>query len=264
MLRFLCLMRTPPRVGFSSLVLRAEKGNHARTPNGSATKKEVRYRRSSSSRGRERPLQVFEARRNGSRLRPAVRAGEGEPEGKDSSEVVATELRRPFPPNPPPSLLRPFESASPGKLRAVSINPPAPSRPDPPSRRGRGWGCRAARSPPKAARRLPHAQFVLFSLFLFYNSTLKALPSCLPLFVCSPAPTAERIFSFFWFSTWKFRRELFRSKTVTAPQTIAESENDRDRRRPGRDRLRRARAQLAEGRRRCTCARRRPTGEWTR
>ena len=149
--------------------------------------------------GTRAPLQVFEARRNGSRLRPAVRAGEGEPEGKDSSEVVATELRRPFPETPPPSLLRPFESASPGKLRAVPITLP-PFRPAPPSRRGRGWGCRAARSPTKAAPRLPHAQFVLFSLFLFFNSTLKALPSCLlaclPLYVRSRArpPTAELIF----------------------------------------------------------------------
>ena len=223
--------------------------------------------------GTRAPLQVFEARRNGSRLRPAVRAGEGEPEGNDSSEAVATELRRPFPPKPPP----PCSDRSRARARGSSgpfHYPSRPFRPAPPSRRGRGWGCRAARSPPKAAPcRLPHAQFVLFSLFLFFNLNPQGAPvvsSRLPSFVCTlpgQAPTAELIFSFFWFSTWKFRRELFRSKkTVTAPQTIAESENDRDRRRPGRDRLllRRARAQLAEGRRRCTCARRRPTGEGTR
>ena len=168
--------------------------------------------------GTRAPLQVFEARRNGSRLRPAVRAGEGEPEGNDSSEVVATELRRPFPPKPP--LPAPtVREREPGEAQGRSINPPAPSAPPLLAVGGEG-GVAAPRARHPRRHRVAYLMHSSFSSLSFSSttSTLKALPSCLlaclPLFVRSPARPRRRssFFRFFGFRPGNFAENCFAPK----------------------------------------------------
>ena len=181
MLRFLCLMRTPPRVGFLFFGAASGKGE-SRTPNGSATKK-----RSGTGgrrrRGDESATQVFEARRNGSRLRPAVRAGRASPRVKTRARSLQPicVARSPEAPLPAPTV----REREPGEAKGRSTNPPAPSAPPLLAVGGEGGVAAPRARHPRRHKSLTSCTVRSLSLsFSSSTSTLKALSSCLLACLC--------------------------------------------------------------------------------
>ena len=210
MLRFLCLMRTPPRVGFSSLVLRAEKGNHAHQTG------QQRKKRSGTGGRRRRGDESAPSRsskRGETGVDSAPRSGRGR-----ASPRVKTRARSLQPicvarsPRTPPSLLRPFESASPGKLRAVPLTLPPPPAPTLLAVGGEG-GVAA----PRARHPRRHVAYLMHSSFssLSFSSTTQPSRRSRRVFLCLYAPRPRRrsaFFRFFGFRPGNFAENCFAPK----------------------------------------------------